>query len=109
MLLGNRIVHHLSYVVDDIEKAVQHWSSALGAGVTLTFSATRNFQPVFASTSSTVTPECTDARNASPSGPNLNTARVVIIAEGPERAGNPSDCREFCPSMFPAPKPGEVM
>jgi methylmalonyl-CoA/ethylmalonyl-CoA epimerase len=32
MLLGNRIVHHLAYVVDDIEKAVQHWSFALGAG-----------------------------------------------------------------------------
>jgi methylmalonyl-CoA/ethylmalonyl-CoA epimerase len=32
MLLGNRIVHHLSYVVDDIEKAVHHWSTALGAG-----------------------------------------------------------------------------
>jgi hypothetical protein len=32
MLLDNRVVSHISYVVADIEQAVRHWSSALGAG-----------------------------------------------------------------------------
>lgn len=32
MLLGNRVVSHVSYVVADIERAVQHWHLALGAG-----------------------------------------------------------------------------
>ena len=32
MLLGNRVAHHMSYIVDDIEKAVHQWSTVLGAG-----------------------------------------------------------------------------
>ena len=57
-------------------------SSRVGGGVSSSLSATRSVQPVFARTSSTPTPGCTDARNASPSLPNRSTPKVVISADG---------------------------
>src|SRR5437879_5533714 len=79
-------------------------SFSVGSGVTPQSSETRSFQPVFASTSSTLTPGCVAAKNASPSSSKRRTAFVVITAAGPPR-GNPAHLRQ----PLPSPLPGLVM
>src|ERR1700694_3402898 len=83
-VFGNRLLHRNDFGSRHCPHAfVQKCSGSIlriaassagsGSGVVVRSPATRRVQPVLLSTSSTVTPGCTEAKNASPSSTKRST------------------------------------